>query len=59
LRGVANGVPTAALSRGLAGVSGRCLIVNLPGSKGGVKDGLAALDGVLMHAVEQIIGSDH
>jgi molybdenum cofactor synthesis domain-containing protein len=59
MRGVANGVPTAALSRGLAGVSGRCLIVNLPGSKGGVKDGLAALDGVLMHAVEQIIGSDH
>jgi molybdenum cofactor synthesis domain-containing protein len=59
MRGIANGVPTAALSRGLAGVSGNCLIVNLPGSKGGVKDGLAALDGVLMHAVEQITGSDH
>ena len=43
----------------LAGVAGRCLIVNLPGSTGGVKDGLAALDGVLLHAVEQIIGSDH
>ena len=38
--GVANGVPTAALSRGLAGVAGNCLIVNLPGSQGGVKDGL-------------------
>ena len=59
MRGVANGVPTAALSRGLAGVSGNCLIVNLPGSKGGVKDGLAALDGVLMHAVDQITGGDH
>jgi molybdenum cofactor synthesis domain-containing protein len=59
MRGVANGVPTAALSRGLAGVSGTCLIVNLPGSKGGVKDGLAALDGVLMHAVDQITGGDH
>ena len=59
MRGIANGVPAAALSRGLAGVSGNCLIVNLPGSKGGVKDGLAALDGVLMHAVEQITGSDH
>jgi molybdenum cofactor synthesis domain-containing protein len=59
MRGIANGVPTAALSRGLAGISGNCLIVNLPGSKGGVKDGLAALDGVLMHAVEQITGSDH
>lgn len=59
MRGVANGIPTAALSRGLAGVSGNCLIVNLPGSKGGVKDGLATLDGVLMHAVEQITGGDH
>jgi molybdenum cofactor synthesis domain-containing protein len=59
MRGVANGVPTAALSRGLAGLSGNCLIVNLPGSRGGVKDGLAALDGVLLHAVEQVAGSDH
>jgi len=57
--GVANGVPTAALSRGLAGVAGRCLVVNLPGSKGGVKDGLAVLDGLVVHAVEQITGSDH
>ncbi len=41
--GVANGVPTAMLSRGLAGVSGTAVIVNLPGSRGGVKDGLAVL----------------
>lgn len=59
LRGLQAGIPTAALSRGLAGVAGACLVVNLPGSKGGVKDGLAALDGVVRHAVEQIIGSDH
>ncbi len=57
--GVANGVPTAALSRGLAGVAGRCLVVNLPGSKGGVKDGLAVLEPIVRHAVDQIVGSDH
>lgn len=57
--GVAAGVPTAVLSRGLAGVVGSCLVVNLPGSRGGVKDGLAVLRPVLVHAVEQIVGSDH
>ncbi|MBJ7357795.1 MogA/MoaB family molybdenum cofactor biosynthesis protein [Nocardioides sp.] len=57
--GVAKGVPTAVLSRGLAGVSGTCLVVNLPGSRGGVKDALAVLGPVLVHAVEQIVGSDH
>lgn len=57
--GVAQGVPTAALSRGLAGVSGQALVVNLPGSKGGVKDGLAVVVPLLRHAVEQIVGSDH
>lgn len=57
--GVAHGVPTAALSRGLAGVIGSCLVVNLPGSRGGVKDGLAVLEPVLRHAVEQVVGSDH
>lgn len=57
--GEAKGVPTAALSRGLAGTAGQCLIVNLPGSRGGVKDGLAVLEPVVVHAVEQIIGSDH
>lgn len=57
--GVAKGVPTAVLSRGLAGVAGRALVVNLPGSRGGVKDALAVLGPVLVHAVEQIVGSDH
>lgn len=57
--GVAKGVPTAALSRGVAGVSGAALIVNLPGSRGGVKDGLAVVLPLLRHAVEQIEGSDH
>ena len=52
-------VPTAALSRGLAGVAGRTLIVNLPGSTGGAKDGLAVLGPLLDHAVEQIRGGDH
>jgi molybdenum cofactor synthesis domain-containing protein len=57
--GVGNGVPTAALSRGLAGVAGSCLVVNLPGSRGGVKDAIAVLEPLLVHAVEQIAGSDH
>jgi molybdenum cofactor synthesis domain-containing protein len=52
-------VPTAMLSRGLAGVAGRTLIVNLPGSTGGVKDGMDVLAGVLRHAVDQIRGGDH
>lgn len=57
--GAAKGLPTAALSRGLAGVSGSALIVNLPGSRGGVKDGLAVVVPLLVHAVQQIVGSDH
>jgi molybdenum cofactor synthesis domain-containing protein len=52
-------VPTAVLSRGLAGVAGRTLVINLPGSTGGVRDGLAVLDGVLDHAIEQLRGGDH
>jgi molybdenum cofactor synthesis domain-containing protein len=57
--GIAKAVPTAMLSRGLAGIVGSCLVVNLPGSRGGVKDGLAVLEPVLRHAVEQVVGSDH
>ncbi|MFE9334124.1 molybdenum cofactor biosynthesis protein B [Streptomyces sp. NPDC006925] len=52
-------VPTAALSRGVAGVAGRTLVVNLPGSTGGVKDGLAVLARLLPHAVDQVHGGDH
>jgi molybdenum cofactor synthesis domain-containing protein len=57
--GVGKGVATAALSRGLAGVRGQALVVNLPGSRGGVKDGLDVLAPMLVHAVQQIAGSDH
>ncbi|MEV0368294.1 MogA/MoaB family molybdenum cofactor biosynthesis protein [Streptomyces sp. NPDC050636] len=52
-------IPTAALSRGLAGVAATTLIINLPGSTGGVRDGLAVLAELLPHAVDQIRGGDH
>jgi molybdenum cofactor synthesis domain-containing protein len=52
-------VPTAVLSRGVCGVAGRTLVVNLPGSSGGVRDGLGVLAGVLDHALDQIAGKDH
>jgi molybdopterin adenylyltransferase len=50
--------PRAALSRGTAGVRGRALVVNLPGSPGGVRDGLAVLDGLVTHAVELVRGEN-
>jgi molybdenum cofactor synthesis domain-containing protein len=57
--GADRGVPTAVLSRGLAGTAGRTLIVNLPGSSGGARDGMAVLAPVLRHAVDQLRGGDH
>ena len=57
--GVAKGVPTAMLSRGLVGIAGRSLVVNLPGSRGGVSDGLDVLEPVLGHVLAQIPGGDH
>ena len=53
--------PRAALSRGVAGSRGRTLVINLPGSPGGVRDGLAALDPIVEHAVQILRGgpTDH
>lgn len=57
--GVAQGVPTAMLSRGLAGVVRGTLVVNLPGSTGGVRDALDVLADVVPHALDQMAGGDH
>jgi molybdenum cofactor synthesis domain-containing protein len=57
--GVDAGVSSAMLSRGISGVAGRTLVVNLPGSMGGVSNGLAVLEPVVAHALLQIQGGDH
>ncbi len=57
--GVSAGVPTAMLSRGLAGLAGTTLIVNLPGSTGGVRDGMSVVSSVIAHALDQAAGGDH
>lgn len=58
-RGTAS-TPLAVLSRGHAGIArGRTVVINLPGSTGGVRDGLAVLDEVLDHLIDQVRGADH
>ncbi len=57
--GTEHGIATAVLSRGIAGLAGRVLIVNAPGSPGGCRDAIAALSPVLVHALDQISGLDH
>jgi molybdenum cofactor synthesis domain-containing protein len=52
-------IPTSVLSRGVCGVAGRTLVINLPGSPGGVRDGLGVLADVLDHALDQLAGKDH
>ena len=57
--GVKAGVQSAILSRGSSGVAGRTLVVNLPGSMGGVSKGREVLEPVVAHALQQIQGGDH
>ncbi len=57
--GAAAGVPTAVLSRGLAGSVGGTLVVNLPGSTGGVRDAMKVLEPIVEHALSQLAGGDH
>ena len=57
--GVKAGIPSAMLSRGIAGLAGTTLVVNLPGSTGGVRDGMSVLSPVIAHALDQAAGGDH
>ena len=57
--GAQAGVPTAALSRGVAGIAGSTLVVNVAGSPGACRDAVAVLGPVLGHAVSQLRGDDH
>jgi molybdenum cofactor synthesis domain-containing protein len=52
-------VPTTILSRAVAGIAGSTLVINLPGSNAGVRDGVAVLGPVVGHAIAQLRGGDH
>ena len=52
-------VPTSVLSRGVAGTIGVALVVTLPGSPGGVRDGIAVLQPLVGHVLDQAAGGDH
>lgn len=56
---VADRVPTSVLSRGVAGLIGSTLVVTLPGSPGGVRDGIAVLEPLVHHLLDQVVGGDH
>lgn len=58
-RAGAQKLPSAALSRGLAGTMGESFICNLPGSPGGVRDGMAVLSPILDHVLDQLVGGNH
>ncbi|MFH1037213.1 MAG: MogA/MoaB family molybdenum cofactor biosynthesis protein [PVC group bacterium] len=49
----------AYLSRGVAGIRGRSLIINLPGSPGAVRESMGAISGILLHALDMIAGEGH
>jgi molybdenum cofactor synthesis domain-containing protein len=52
-------VPTTDLSRGVAGVTNKTLIINLPGSPGAAKDGLVIIERLAPHIHDQLAGHDH